>query len=112
MQYEIKKKDIVLDLEVITNEVSLKGNVTFENVKETKDKATADYKVSLQVKEDGETYKIALQGDLTVEKGNIEVVSTDDSVYYEDLSKNDLKELQKNLQDILKKFNLEDWLAV
>lgn len=105
-------KDFKMDYEFYVNGVKVNGSLGFSNIKQTATKLFGEFDFSFNMSFMGEKIDIALNGDYSLEAGDIKTLDTSNSVKIEDLTEEDQMEIYTKMMSILDRFGLEDFLGL
>lgn len=88
----------------------ISGTLEFKNVKSSKDSGSGDFVFTINAGIMGQNINLKLDGNYSVNKGDIETLDPNESVDINSLSENDLMSIYAKLGSILEQFGLSDLL--
>lgn len=103
-------KDFKMDYILNIDGVKANGVLGFSNIKETKTKVSGDFEFSFNMSFMGEKIDFALDGEYSLETGNIKTFDTSNSLKVEDLTEEEQMEIYTKMQSILGRLGLGDVL--
>ncbi len=101
-------KDIKITLDVDYEGTTINGTIELKNMKSTNKSLSSDIKLDFKASFMNQDYSFTFDGSYSIEKGEIDVVNPKNSIYYEDLSEEDVMKMYTNLQNIVEELDLTD----